>query len=70
MLTQDHSTYLSFSENGWTLINQGLPLCDYKSTYNDVMKVVSHYQIILPKVTWNGNRAEWVLTNTIEEVAT
>ena len=66
---QNHSTHLSFSNNGWILIHQGSPLCDYKTTYADVIKVVSYYKITLPDVTWNGDRMVWVLTNTIEEVA-
>jgi hypothetical protein len=65
---QNHSTHLSFSDDGWILIQQGSPLCDYKPTYADVMKVVNYYRITLPDVTWNGNRMEWVSTNTIEEV--
>jgi hypothetical protein len=32
------------------------------------MKVVSYYRITLPDVTWNGDRSEWVITDTIEEV--
>jgi hypothetical protein len=65
---QNHSTHLSFSNDGWILIHQGSPLCDYKATYADVMKVVAYYRITLPDVTWNGERMEWVITNTIEEV--
>jgi len=47
-------------------MHQGLPLCDYKKNYDDVMQVVKHYKITLPDVTWNGDRAEWVTTTTIE----
>ena len=66
---QDHKAHLSFSVRGWSLMYQGSPLCDYKTNYGDAMKVVSHYKITLPDVTWNGDRGEWVFTNTIEEVA-
>jgi hypothetical protein len=66
---QNHSTHLSFSERGWILMHQGSPLCDYKTTYADVMRAVAQYRITLPDVTWNGDRSEWVTTNTIEEVA-
>jgi hypothetical protein len=65
---QDHKAHLSFSVRGWILMYQGSPLCDYKTSYEDAMKVVSHYKITLPDVTWNGDRGEWVVTNTIEEV--
>ena len=64
--TQDHKTHLSYSKNGWSLIHQGSPLCDYKKTMGEVMQVVAHYKIKLPEVTWNGDRGEWVTTNTIE----
>ena len=64
---QDHKAHLSFSTRGWILIYQGSPLCDYKTDYTDVMKVVSHYRITLPDVTWNGDMGAWVITNTIEE---
>lgn len=60
--------HLSFSANGWILIYQGSPLCDYKTTYEDVLKVATQYRITLPQVTWNGDRSEWVSTDTIEEV--
>jgi hypothetical protein len=66
---QDHAAYLSFSERGWILIYQGSPLCDYKNTYSETMQVVAHYRIALPDVAWNGDRGEWVCTNTIEEIA-
>lgn len=63
------TTHLSYSlSNGWILIHQGSPLCDYKPTYADVMKAAAHYRITLPDVTWNGDRSEWVITDTIEEV--
>jgi hypothetical protein len=64
----NHKTHLSFSQNGWILIHQGSPLCDYKKTFEDVLKVVTFYRVTLPDVTWNGDRGEWVTTNTIEEV--
>ena len=50
-------------------MHQGSPLCDYKTTYKDVMKAVNHYRITLPDVTWNGDLGCWVFTSTIEEVA-
>jgi hypothetical protein len=61
-------THLSFSQDGWILIHQGSPLCDYKDTYEEVMRVVAHYRITLPPVTWNGGRMEWVSTDTIQEL--
>jgi hypothetical protein len=61
-------THLSFSQDGWILIHQGSPLCDYKDSYEEVMRVVAHYRITLPPVTWNGGRMEWVSTDTIQEL--
>jgi len=61
--------HLSYSERGWILIYQGSPLCDYKKTKEEVMAVVKFFKITLPDCTWNGDRSEWVITNTIEEVA-
>jgi hypothetical protein len=71
MIDQDISpkAHLSFSERGWILMYQGSPLCDYKATHDEVMRVVAQYRITLPLVTWNGDRMEWVTTNTMEEVA-
>lgn len=65
----NHKTHLSFSENGWILIHQGSPLCDYKKTFDEVMKVAAFYRVTLPEVTWNGDRGEWVTTSTIEVTA-
>jgi hypothetical protein len=67
VLKMDYKTHLSYSnDRKWILMHQGSPLCDYKKTYDDVMQVVKHYKITLPDVTWNGDRAEWVTTATIE----
>lgn len=62
--------HLSFSKDGWIIIYQGSPLCDYKTTYEDVLKVAKQYRITLPQVTWNGDRMEWVSIDTIVEVNT
>lgn len=62
-------THLSYSQNGWALIHQGLPLCDYKKTKTEVMAVVKFYKITLPDCTWNGDSGEFVITETIEVTA-
>ena len=62
-------THLSYSSNGWILIHQGSPLCDYKKTKVEVLEVVKFYKITLPDSTWNGDRGEFVITETIEETA-
>jgi hypothetical protein len=67
---EDHKTYLSHSERGWILIHQGSPLCDYNATKKEALAVAAHYKITLPAVTWNGDRGQWVNTDTIEEPTT
>jgi hypothetical protein len=64
----NHAVYLSFSQRGWTVISQGSPLCDYKASYQEVMRVVQLFRITLPDVTWNGDRSQWVKTQTISEI--
>ena len=65
---QNHKIYASFSERGWMIINQGSPLCDYKHSYDDVLKVATIYKITLPEVTWHGDLGKWVFTSTLQEV--
>lgn len=43
-------------------------MCDYKKTKVEVMEVVKFYKITLPDCTWNGDRGEFVITDTIDEV--
>ena len=45
--------YLSFSERGWSLISQGMPLCapTDKATAEQVAK---KHNMTLPSVYWNG----------------
>lgn len=62
---QNHKIYASFSERGWIIINQGSPLCDYKHSYGDLLKVAAIYKITLPEVTWHGDMGKWVFTSTI-----
>lgn len=64
---KDHKTYLSHSERGWILIHQGSPLCDYKATKGEALKVAAHYRITLPNDTWSGDQGTWVETDTIKE---
>ena len=64
---EDHKIYLSYSERGWILIHMGSPLCDYKKTKSDVMKVVEFYKCKLPDVTYFGETGEWILTTLIVE---
>jgi len=59
---------LSISEYGLILLYNGSPLCDYKKTLSEIQKVADFFKLKLPTVAYNGNRAEWVNTNTIEDL--
>jgi hypothetical protein len=56
---------LSITENGYSLIYEGLPLCNDKQTLGEIDLVAKMYKCDLPKVAWNGTRAQWVTTSTI-----
>ena len=64
MKTEDLT--LSLTDNGMTLIYQGLPLCNDKQTIDEVWLVAKMYKCELPTVAWNGKKSAWVSTNTIE----
>jgi hypothetical protein len=53
---------LSLTENGYSLIYQGLPLCNDKQTLGEIDLVAKMYKCDLPKIAWNGVRGEWVTT--------
>lgn len=53
---------LSITENGYSLIYQGLPLCNDKQTIDDIWLVAKMYKCDLPKITWNGTSGQWVTT--------
>ncbi len=57
---EDYKIYLSYStDRKWILINQGSPLCDYKHTLEDVLKVSDFYKIKLPSVFYNADLGQW-----------
>jgi len=53
---------LSITENGYSLIYQGLPLCNDKQTLGEIDLVAKMYKCDLPLVAWNGIRGQWVTT--------
>jgi hypothetical protein len=63
MKTEDIT--LSIDRNGLRLIYQGLPLCNDKSTLDEIYLVCKMYKCNLPATAWNGERGEWVSTSTI-----
>jgi hypothetical protein len=48
----NYKTHLSCSEQGWTVIYQGSPLCDYKKTMEEALAVAKQFNCTLPDVTW------------------
>lgn len=60
--------YLSISEGRYRVISQGLPICADKPTPAEALTAAKHQRVIVAPVAWNGDRAEWVHLDTIEEV--
>jgi hypothetical protein len=60
--------YLSTSEGRWRVISQGLPVCADKKTPAEALTAAKHQRVIVAPVAWNGDRAEWVHLDTIEEL--
>ena len=60
----NHKTHLSYNPvNGWIVMHQGSPLCDYKRTRAEAERAAAHYRLKLPNVTYTDFR--WVETSTI-----
>ena len=60
--------YLSISEGRYRVISQGMPICADKDTPAEALTAAKHQRVILAPVAWNGDRAEWVSLDTIEEL--
>jgi hypothetical protein len=60
--------YLSTSEGRWRVISHGLPLCADKATPAEALTAAQNLRVIVAPVAWNGDRAEWVRLDTIEEL--
>lgn len=58
--------FISITENGFSLIYQGSPLCNDKQSIDEIYLVCKMYKFELPTVAWNGIRREWINTSTIE----
>jgi hypothetical protein len=59
--------YLSHSAGQWRVIVQGLPICADKKTSIEAVRAAEHLKVKIAPVCWNGDRAEWVSLDTIEE---
>jgi hypothetical protein len=62
--------YLSISEGRYRVISQGMPICADKPTPAEALTAAKHQRVIVAPVAWNGDRAEWVHLDTIEELTT
>jgi hypothetical protein len=60
--------YLSTSAGLWRVISQGLPVCADKKTSIEAIRAAEHLKVKIAPVCWNGDRAEWVSLDTIEEL--
>jgi len=60
--------YLSISEGRYRVISQGVPICADKPTPAEALTAAQHLRVSVAPVAWNGDRAEWVHLDTIEEL--
>jgi len=60
--------FLSISEGRYRVISQGLPICADKPTPAEALTAAKHQRVIVAPVAWNGDRAEWVHLDDIEEL--
>jgi len=60
--------FLSISEGRYRVISQGMPICADKKTPAEALTAATHQRVIVAPVAWNGDRAEWVHLDTIEEL--
>lgn len=59
--------YLSFSEGRYSVIVQGMPICNDKPALSDALRAAEWMKVQLQPEAWNGDRAEWVHLHTIDE---
>ena len=62
--------YLSISEGRYRVISQGMPICSDKKTPAEALTAAQHLRVSVAPVAWNGDRAQWVHLDTIEELTT
>jgi predicted amidohydrolase len=60
--------YLSISEGRYRFISQGMPICADKATPAEALTAAQNLRVIVAPVAWNGDRAQWVHLDTIEEL--
>lgn len=62
------SGYLSFSGGGYRVICQGLPICKDWPAVSDAVRAAQSLNVKLQDTAWNGDRGEWVLLSTIDDL--
>ena len=60
--------YLSISEGRYRVISQGMPVCADKATPAEALTAAQNLRVIVAPVAWNGDRAQWVHLDSIEEL--
>ena len=61
------SGYISMGQGDYTVIVQGMPVCNNKKTLAEALRAADFMRVELHDEAWNGERGEWVHLNTIEE---
>lgn len=50
---EEHHCYYSFGEEGWAVILQGIPVCNYKYSMEDAAKAAKAYDLT-PTAIWDS----------------
>ena len=61
------SGYISMGQGDYTVIVQGMPVCNNKKTLAEALRAAEFMRVKLHSEAWNGERGEWVHLQTIEE---
>ena len=59
--------YLSFSGGAYRVIVQGMPICKDGPAL-DALRAAKSLRVKLQPAAWNGDRGQWVVLSTIEEL--
>lgn len=62
------SGFISFGQGEFSVMVQGMPICNNKTTLTEALKAADFMRVELQQEAWNGERGEWVHLNTIEEM--
>lgn len=65
-LEKDPITYLSGHDDRWTMIHEGLPLCDYKKTAAEALEVAKMYKLQPHSAYWNSKEGIFIMKEYTE----